>query len=81
MFSETMMDRDFTKNFLISCGVHALLLLFAYLAGSSLFNFFNTNNNVEIIQSSVRVDVVGMPKFTVQELERNAGTTSGQSGA
>lgn len=28
------------------------------------------NNDVEIIRSSVRVDVVGMPKFTIQELKK-----------
>ncbi|MBA2404126.1 MAG: TonB C-terminal domain-containing protein [Bdellovibrionales bacterium] len=68
MFSDTVMDRDFTKNFLISCGAHALLVLMAYLAGTTFMNFFNNNDNVEIIRSSIRVDVVGMPKFTVKEL-------------
>lgn len=62
-------DREFTKNFLISCGVHLLLVLVAYLFGSSIMKVFNANNNVEIIRSSVRVDVVGMPKFTVKELK------------
>lgn len=63
-------DREFTKNFLISCGVHVLLALLAYLGGSTIAKLFNAkNNNVEIIRSAVRVDVVGMPKFTVKELK------------
>lgn len=62
-------ERDFTKNFLISCGAHALLVLIAYFGGSTLMKMFNVNDKVEIIRSSVRVDVVGMPKFTVKELK------------
>lgn len=62
-------DREFNKNFLISCGVHAGLFLFAYIAGTSILKIFKSNDNVEIIHSSVRVDVVGMPKFTVKELK------------
>lgn len=62
-------DREFTKSFLISCGVHVLLALMAYFAGASIAKIFNSNENVEIIHSAVRVDVVGMPKFTVKELK------------
>lgn len=63
-------DRDnFTKNFLISCGAHALLVLIAWFGGSTIMKLMNVNDNVEIIRSSVRVDVVGMPKFTVKELK------------
>lgn len=69
MFSHTISDRDFNRNFLISCGVHAFLVFLAYLSGTSLMSFLNNNNNIEIIRSSVRVDVVGMPKFTVKELK------------
>lgn len=69
MFSDTMMDRNFTKHFLISCGAHALLVLIAYLAGTTFVKLFNTNRDIEIIRSSVRVDVVGMPKFTIKELK------------
>jgi hypothetical protein len=69
MFSDTVMDRNFTKNFLVSCGVHALLVLIAYFGGSTILQVFKLNNNVEIIRASVRVDVVGMPKFTVKELK------------
>lgn len=68
MFSDTMTDQNFTKNFMISFGAHLLLVLLAFLAGSSVLNLIKSNNNVEIIRSSVRVDVVGMPKFTIKEL-------------
>lgn len=62
-------DRDFNKNFLISFGVHALLFLLAFAGGEIISKAFK-NDDVEIIRSSVRVDVVGMPKFTVQELKK-----------
>lgn len=62
-------DRDFTKNFVISFGVHVLLLLLAFAGGEFISKTFR-NNDVEIIRASVRVDVVGMPKFTVQELKK-----------
>ena len=68
MFGATV-DRDFTRNFLISCGAHALLVAIAFLGGSFIMRVFNVNDEVEIIRSSVRVDVVGMPKFTVKELK------------
>lgn len=62
-------DRDFNKNFLISFGVHILLFLLAFAGGEVISRVFKSND-VEIIRSSVRVDVVGMPKFTVQELKK-----------
>lgn len=68
MFSDTMTDQNFTKNFMISFGVHVLLVIIALISGSTIFNIIKSNNNVEIIRSSVRVDVVGMPKFTIKEL-------------
>lgn len=67
MFS-TQAEPDFTRNFMISLGAHALLVLVAYFGGSAIMKVLNVNNDIEIIRSSVRVDVVGMPKFTVQEL-------------
>ena len=64
MFSNSF-DRDFNKNFLISFGVHVLFVLLSFAGGELISKVFK-NNDVEIIRSSVRVDVVGMPKFTVQ---------------
>jgi colicin import membrane protein len=64
----SVMDREFTRNFLISLGVHAALIVFAFLGGKLIMDVFG-NKDVEIIRAAVRVDVVGMPKFTVQELK------------
>lgn len=62
-------DRNFNRNFAISFVAHILLFLLA-LAGGELASKIFKSNDVEIIRSSVRVDVVGMPKFTVQELKK-----------
>ncbi len=67
-------NSSFTKKFLISCVVHVCLLGLAATAGKYIGTIWKTND-IEIIRSSVRVDVVGMPKFTIQELkemEKNA---------
>jgi len=61
-------DLNFTRSFLISLGGHILLVIGGYLGGKILMTAFQ-NKDVEIIRSAVRVDVVGMPKFTVQELK------------
>lgn len=62
-------DKDFNKNFLYSFGIHALLFLLTFAGGELISKVFKSND-VEIIRSSVRVDVVGMPKFTIQELKK-----------
>jgi TonB family protein len=63
------LDRDFNKNFLISLAGHGLLILLSFAGREILTNAFESGD-VEVIRSSVRVDVVGMPKFTVQELKK-----------
>lgn len=68
MFSNSF-DRDFNKNFGISLGMHLIFVLIAFAGGEILHKVF-PNGDVEIIKSSVRVDVVGMPKFTIQELKK-----------
>ena len=70
------------KFFSLALGAHILLAMIAYII-SFVFNFQffeSKNKNAEIIQSAVRVDVVGMPKFTVQELKNldPATTSKGQ---
>ncbi len=60
-------DLQFKKNFIISLGLHTLFLALSLLGGKIVSSVFR-NNDVEIIKSAVRVDVVGMPKFTVKEL-------------
>jgi TonB family protein len=58
----------FAKKFVISCVLHAGLILLAAMVGKVVGTIWKTND-IEVIRSSVRVDVVGMPKFTVQELK------------
>src|SRR6478672_9238311 len=48
--------------------MHIAIVAIAFLGGEVLSKYFR-NNDVEIIRSAIRVDVVGMPKFTVQELK------------
>ena len=69
MSTESIDNKNFTKNFLISLGGHIALILLSLAAGEAIDTAFK-NNDVEIIRSSVRVDVVGMPKFTVAELKK-----------
>lgn len=61
-------DGNFNRNFLISLGIHGGLVLLAFFTGQIVTKVFK-NNDIEIIRSSVRVDIVGMPKFTIQELK------------
>lgn len=56
-----------SKNFLLSLGLHVAVITVVAL-GSELIHKIFGNNDIEIIRSSIRVDVVGMPKFTIQEL-------------
>lgn len=63
-----------TKYIGIAIAIHIGVVLIAYLFQIALgLDWFQNNNSqkeIKIIQSSVRVDIVEMPKFTVQELKR-----------
>lgn len=68
-------DEYSLKPYLIKAIIfHVLLVLIAFIInliwGLNLFDFARSKSDVEIIQSAVRVDVVGMPKFTIQELKK-----------
>jgi colicin import membrane protein len=67
--STDSLDQDFNRNFLVSFGAH-LVFFFLVFAGGEVITKVFRSKDVEIITSSVRVDVVGMPKFTVQELKK-----------
>lgn len=63
------------KAFLKAIMLHLGLVLFFFSLGK--LDFTMTPNKIEIeqtIQSSVKVDVVGMPKLTVQELKQFKAT-------
>jgi len=60
-------ELDIKKSFLLSAAFHAGIVLLC-LIFSQLYTKIFRNNDIEIIKSAVRVDVVGMPKFTLKEL-------------
>jgi TonB family protein len=64
----TIGSDNFNKNFLISLWMHVILITLALIGGDILAKYFGSSD-VEIVRSAIRVDVVGMPKFTVQELK------------
>jgi colicin import membrane protein len=61
-------DQNFNRNFIISLVLHGAFIAIAFLGAQVMMKMFK-NNDIEIIKSAVRVDVIGMPKFTVQELK------------
>lgn len=65
-------DDKFGKYCIWALSVHFGILVLAVVIDFVLgFNFISrTRPKVEIIQSAVRVDVVEMPKYTVQELKK-----------
>jgi colicin import membrane protein len=62
---------SFKKSLSLSFSVHGIILFFAFV--SSLW-FFKTSSQddykIEIIKASVKVDVVAMPKMSLQELKK-----------
>lgn len=73
--SETGLER----YLFIALGMHIALIAILFMLNSVLdLSFFSSkkNKNVKVIQSAVRVDVVGMPKFTVQELKKMKVTST-----
>lgn len=64
----------FNRYFVIAIAFHILLIVLGIgvtrLMELDIFKIKSEPTNLEIIQSSVRIDVVAMPKFTVQELKK-----------
>lgn len=69
MSTHSLSDSSFAKKFLVSLAGHAVLIALSFTVGEVISSAFQ-NKDIEVIQSSVRVDVVGMPKFTVAELKK-----------
>ncbi len=66
-FSESM---DLKKGLSYSAGAHvALFIILIFLGHLDFFSLFSIDKAVKI-RSAVKVDVVGMPTLTVQELKR-----------
>lgn len=64
------------KAIFFHVAVVLLILILNYTMGLNLFDMKDSSRKVEIIQSAVRVDVVGMPKLTVKELKEAVVETS-----
>ena len=69
MYSYQAEQQKFWKNLGLSLVGHGLFILIALLVGKLSFSLFGGNEKIEIIRAAVRVDVVGMPKYTLQELK------------
>jgi colicin import membrane protein len=62
--------KTFEKNLIKALILHGLLILLFFMSGLLNLNFFHKKIEFEeTIQSAVKVDIVGMPKLTVQELK------------
>jgi TonB family protein len=72
--SSLNINDKFEKYLSLALGFHGALIAvgfgLSFLLGLSLFSKSPLNKKLNVIQSSVRVDVVAMPKFTVQELKK-----------
>jgi colicin import membrane protein len=68
------LNDKFAKYFSLALGFHGFLILLglglSFIIGLNVLSTEESKKNLKIIQSSVRVDVVAMPKFTVQELKK-----------
>ncbi len=58
---------DFKSGFMLALALHIFVVLLAFIAGRLLQNRSH-DDALAVLKASVRVDVVGMPKLTLQEL-------------
>ena len=67
-------DESLKKFLGLAVGLHITIILVAFISQFILgWNIFNTKpdvTDVQVIQAAVRIDVVGMPKYTLQELKK-----------
>lgn len=72
MFQAANIKNEFFLGFIKSFSGHILLglLAFALTYFAAFKSDIITSKDIEILKSSVRVDVVGMPKYTLQELKK-----------
>lgn len=59
---------DFKSGLMLSVALHIFLLIIAFIVARILVPSSPKDAALEMMKASVRVDVVGMPKMTVQEL-------------
>ena len=60
---------DFKSGLMLSIALHIFLLIIAFIVARILVPSTSKDGALEILKASVRVDVVGMPKMTIQELK------------
>jgi TonB family protein len=60
---------DFKSSFMLAIALHICLLLLGFVI-SLIFKPSSDDAALEILKASVRVDIVGMPKMTIEELKR-----------
>lgn len=63
------MSDEFKSSIMLAVALHLFLIMIAVIVGRVVQNKFQPDAAMEILRASVRVDVVGMPKYTLQELK------------
>jgi colicin import membrane protein len=66
---ELKVSEDLKSSFFKSLLIHFFLVTLGFLL-PKIIHLSSRNSDIEIINSSIRVDVVGMPKFTIKELKQ-----------
>lgn len=60
---------DLKSSLMLALALHCMILMIVFIVARILVPTVDPNAPLEILKASVRVDVVGMPKMTVQELK------------
>ncbi len=60
---------DFKSSFMLAIALHICILLIGFVF-NLIFKPFSDDAALEVLKASVRVDIVGMPKMTIEELKR-----------
>ena len=60
------LNRLLFKAILLHLSLVIIAIVFKFVSGMSIFDYFKKEPKVEIVQSAVRVDVVGLPKIDVK---------------
>lgn len=61
---------EFKSSFMLAVALHLFLILVAFIVGRVVQKTMEPDAAMEIMRAAVRVDVVGMPKMTLQELKQ-----------
>jgi colicin import membrane protein len=66
------LDDQFKSNLMLAIGIHLAFIIIFFLFSRQILNVISKTDtsDLELIKASVKVDVVAMPKFTIQELKK-----------